>query len=149
MSMRKALFYISLFLIIILGVDSCKKKYVPPTKKEMLTSTTWKLDKVVAGIIDITTSVPACVKDNIFTFVSNGTGTVNEGAIPCTPPTAPTFNWSFQNNETELNFSTTLIPGGSSTFTIVTLSQSSLVLAQQVTIPPLPLPVAATFTFIH
>ncbi len=147
--MKNLLFIISISLLVVTVMFSCKKKKIPPTKTELLTSASWKIEKVVAGITDVTNYIPACSRDNLITFVSNGTGSTSEGATPCTPPVTTTFTWRFQNNESELNLSTSLIPGGSGTFTIITLNETEMVLSQQVTIPSLPLPVAAVITFKH
>ena len=148
--MKNILLLLPISLLLLAVSGSCKKKIIyQPTKTELLTSTTWKLEKVTAGITDVTSYIPACSRDNIITFVSNGTGSTSEGASSCTPPVVTTFTWRFQNSETELSLSTSLIPGGSGTFTIITLNETDLVLAQQVTIPSFPLPVSAVITFKH
>jgi hypothetical protein len=121
----------------------------PKTKTELITQSTWKLSTVsAAGFGDITAQIPACYKDNIYTFASNGSGSVNESTTVCSPTTAGPFTWSFMNNETTLHISTTLFTGGSSDFSLVTLNETNLVISQVMTIAPLP-STTVTFTFIH
>jgi hypothetical protein len=127
---------------------SCQKDNdstpAPKTKTQLLTQSSWTFDKATAGTFgDVSAQIPACYKDNLITFVSNGTGNVNEGANVCVPSTAGAFTWAFQSNETMLNISATLFPGGSSTFTLVSLTETNLVISQPVTLPP---PISATVT---
>lgn len=130
---------------------SCSKDDDAPqqTKTEMITSSSWKFEKATASGFDISAQVPACFKDNEITFSTNGSGTVTEGTLACSPPAPPTFTWSFQNNETTLNLSTPLISGGSGNFTIVTLNQTNLVISQDMIIPPATMPVTVVITFKH
>jgi hypothetical protein len=121
----------------------------PKTKTELLTQGSWKFDHATAGGTDISNmSQLTCYKDNVMTFSTNFTGTITEGANVCTSPAPANFTWSFQNNETTLRFSFTLFQGGSSDFTIVSLTEANLVLSQQMTIAPLP-PTTVEVTFKH
>lgn len=122
-------------------IVSCKKKNnapPPPTKTEHLTRSSWQFEKATASGIDVTAMVPACFKDNIITFASNGTGTISEGTIGCVPPAPSVFTWSFQNNETQLSLSAAIITGGSGLFNIITLNETNLVISQDITLPPNP-----------
>ena len=118
-------------------ITSCDKDGTTvATKTELITSSSWKFDKATASGFDISGQIDACLKDNIITFQANGNGTIAEGAISCSPPAPPTFTWTFNSAETELNVSTPLFPGGTGTFVIVTLNQTNLVLSQTMNIPP-------------
>lgn len=111
----------------------------PKTKTELLTQGTWKFDKAVAvGTGDITSQVPACLKDNEATFHTNMTLDATEGTTVCAPSYAGTYTWAFQSNETVLQLSAPLFPGGSPDFTIVSLTEVNLVVSQLMTIPPFP-----------
>lgn len=106
------------------------------TNTELITQSTWKFDNAKVGGTDVSAFVQACQKDNIITFVSTGSGTLDEGATKCNagdPQTTP-FTWNFASNETVLHISAILFTGGSSDFNIVTLSETQLVLSQNITI---------------
>lgn len=139
--MQKQIFrfplYISLVLMMI--VTSCQKdeEEVPPTKTELIIRSGWKFDRATAGTYgDVSAYIDACYKDNVITFSNGGTGTVNEATVICAPSTAGSFTWSFTNGETVLNTSSPLFPGGTGTFTIVTLNETNLVLSMPFTLPP-------------
>ncbi len=140
--MQKQLFrfpvYISLMLV--LGVTACQKESeeeVPPTNTELIVSSSWKFDKATAGSYgDVSSYIDACYKDNVITFSTGGAGTVNEATVVCAPSTAGSFTWSFTNNETTLNTSSALFPGGAVSLTIVTLNDTNLILSMPYTFPP-------------
>ena len=130
----------SLLLFGILFSSCGKDDNDPPAKSrtELMSQQTWKFSAATAGGIDVSSNVDDCYKDNVLTFNANGTGNMNESANVCSPSTAGNFTWTFQNNENELNASASLFPGGSGVFTIVSISETTLVLAQDMTIPPFP-----------
>ena len=148
--MKKGIWQIAALAFIVACFWACKKSEAHvKTKTELATQSSWKLSTASAtGFGDITSQIPACYKDNTYTFVSNGTGTINESANVCSPSTAGPFTWSFLNNETTLHLSATIFTGGSSDFTIVSLTETNFVISQVVTIAPLPA-TNVTFTFIH
>ena len=131
--------------------SSCEKDEdpVPKTKTELLTQLTWKFGAATVGGTDVSASLPTCQKDNIMTFTTAGTGTVDEGLTKCNagdPQTNP-FTWSFATNETVLNISTILFTGGSNTFNIVALNEAQLVVSQTITVGGTPQ--NAVVTFLH
>jgi len=148
--MKKGSWQIIALVFLIVCFGACKKSSPHvKTKTELLVQSTWKLSTAVAaGFGDITSQVPACYKDNIYTFVSNGSGSINESTNVCSPTTAGPFTWSLLNNETTLHLSATIFTGGSSDFTLTSLTETNLVISQIVTIAPLPA-TNVTFTFIH
>lgn len=97
-----------------LTLFSCKEKpvEVAKSKTEYLagtTSKTWKNTKAEAtnagGLkVDLVTTQPTCVTDNILIFYPNNTYEFREGATKCganDPDLLLKSNWSFQENETK------------------------------------------------
>jgi len=121
----------------------------PKTNTELLTTGTWKFSDAKVNGTSVSSFLETCQKDNILTFLPAGTGTAGEGATKCnaSDPDSNPFNWSFQTNETVLFVSTPFFTGGSSTFTIVSLTETQLVLSQMITISGFPQ--NAEITFIH
>lgn len=139
--MQKQIFrfplYISLLMLLITAACQKEDEEDTLTKTELIVSSGWKFDKSTAGVYgDISAYIDACYKDNVITFSTGGTGTVNEATVVCAPSTAGSFTWSFTNNETTLNTSSALFPGGAGSFTIVSLNETNLVLSMPFTIPP-------------
>ena len=150
--MRIPVLKTTIFLgILCLILASCKKSGHVKTKTELISQSSWKFDHATAsGFGDISAQIPACYKDNVVVFASNGTGTVDESTNVCSPSNAGSFTWSFQTNETMLHLSTALFSGGSGDFTIISLTETNLVVSQQVILPPPPgVQVIAEITFKH
>lgn len=128
-------------VFIILSVflfGSCSKKAEdpPPTKTELLTQSSWKFSKATVGGTDVSGLLQPCDKDNIYTFASAGTGTMDQGLLKCNigdPQTNP-FTWAWQSGETVLQISTVLFPGGSNTFSVKSLTGAQMVLTQNITV---------------
>jgi hypothetical protein len=123
MNMKKHFTYlIAIYTLIIVAMPACDKDDddpQPKTKTELITSGSWKLS------------------------------TATEGATKCNagdPNTTP-FTWNFQDSETKLFVSSVLFTGGNNTSTIVTLSETQLVLSQEVIFGGTPY--TAIVTFIH
>ncbi len=150
--MNNPLARLAVILIVPTLLLACDKSESPnpsgKTKTELLTQASWKFSAATAGGQDASSFIDDCYKDNILTFSTNGTGIVNESANVCSPSTAGSFTWSFQSNETDLSISATLFPGGAGTFDIVTLTETNLVLAQDMTFPPFPT-TNVQVTFVH
>ncbi|HEV7780916.1 MAG TPA: lipocalin family protein [Chitinophagaceae bacterium] len=149
--MKKYIFTPLLSLTLVLfALVSCDKDDdtpAPKTKTELITSGTWKFQSASAGGVDISTAPQiACFVDNTITFSSATAGSISEGAVICAPTTAGPFTWNFATGETELVLSGPLIPGGTNTFTIVSLNETNLVVSQNVNFPP---PTLITITFKH
>jgi hypothetical protein len=135
------------FCAMILG--GCKKSS-PITNTTLITKDKWKFSAAaVAGVGDVTNQIPVCYRDNITTFFSDGSGTIDEGGNVCSPPTTGIFSWSFQSNETILSMTNNLIPGGTGTFNIVTLNETTLELSQETSLIPSPTPLVISITFVH
>ncbi|PWU03860.1 MAG: hypothetical protein C5B52_02555 [Bacteroidetes bacterium] len=125
---------------------ACKKDDKPSkTKTDFLTQSSWKYDKVGIdadnnGTIDQDIALQPCETDNIFTFNSNGTGTVDEGPTKCdaSDPQTTAITWSFKNNETVLNASD-LGGSGDEDVNIFKLDDTQLVVYKDTTIASTPL----------
>ena len=153
--MKKNIFILSAcFTVVLFLLVSCKKENnttpPPKTKTQLITQATWRFSVATVGGTDVSGALQACQKDNIMTFVAVGlTGTIDEGPTKCNggdPQTRP-FTWSFNVGETMLNVSATLFTGGSSTFTLVSLSETQLILSQTITVGGTPQ--NAVVTFVH
>jgi hypothetical protein len=109
-----------------------------PTQAELLASSTWKFQSATYGGVDVSTAPQlACFIDNTLTFTTSNNYTVTEGTTVCSPSTAGSGTWSFKPVDS-LQLSTSLVTGGSGTFKINSLTATNLVLAQNVTLAPLP-----------
>ncbi|MDP9230819.1 MAG: hypothetical protein M3O67_09145 [Bacteroidota bacterium] len=82
------------------------------------------------------------------TFAASLTGTVDEGTFVCSPSYASNFTWNFQSNETILHLSESLFSGGSNDFTLISLTETNLVVSQVMAVSPYP-PTIAEVTFKH
>ncbi|MGZ8556685.1 MAG: lipocalin family protein [Chitinophagaceae bacterium] len=150
--MRKLISIASLIILLAIVHVSCSKDdNTPPaakTKTDLITKASWKFESASSSLLgDISTNpLLACYVDNVMTFSTNLSGTIVEGTIVCSTPAPANFTWSFLNNESTLHLSFTLFTGGSPDFTIVSLSETNLVLSQKVTIAPYPeMTIVATF----
>jgi hypothetical protein len=144
---------ILILAVLLLGAFSaCKKDSnndKPKTNTDLLTQASWKFGSASAsGIGDVSSYIPDCYKDNTYTFVADGSGSTNESTNVCSPSTAGPFTWSFMTNETILHISTPLFTGGSSDFTIISITETNLIVSQTMTIAPLP-PTTVQVTFVH
>jgi hypothetical protein len=143
----------TVFIATIFTLSSCQEDDNLPvikTKTQLITSASWSFEKALQGTVDISAQVPICYKDNVVSFTSSTAGTVNNPVV-CTPTdtTPATFTWSFTSGETVLSLNAALFPGGSNNFNIVTLSETSLVISQDVIIPPLTTPTNVIFYYKH
>jgi hypothetical protein len=118
------------------GCTASQSFTVAATKTYNITRSTWRFSVARVSGIDVSSSLPSCQKDNTLQFVATGsgtgTGTLDEGPTKCNagdPQTTP-FTWNFLNNETQLFISATLFTGGSSTFNVVSITSTQLVVSQ-------------------
>ncbi|MFN8291301.1 MAG: hypothetical protein U0U70_13675 [Chitinophagaceae bacterium] len=125
-------------LVASLFIFSCSNKEdtpapAPKTKTQLIMQGSWSFDKALSGSFDVSSQVPACYKDNVVTFTSSSAGTVSS-TVTCTPTdvTPPTFTWSWQSSETILALNAPLFPGGTGNFTLVSLTETALVVSQDV-----------------
>lgn len=139
-------------VLAILSVTACTKKNetdTSKTKSEWIVAAPWKYSKATVLGIDASSYFAACQKDNVATLRADNTGTLDEGATKCnsSDPQSVSFTWAFTNNETTLQVSTVLFSGGSNEFTVESISSTTLVLSQMLTISGISQRVV--FTFVH
>jgi len=124
---------LSIFSFFLLFLFSCKKE-AAKSKTDLLTQKTWMIQKLETkeGNNPWEDDFPtwdACSKDDRYIFRANNTYEFNEGLTKCDPSDPQIFdsgNWALTNNETKL-----LI--GSDEFTIVSLTETNLILSVQET----------------
>ena len=141
----------SIIVLAFLFITGCKKDSNPApakTKTQLISQSPWKFDHATASGIDISSSVQACFKDNIATFTSAGSMTLDEGTTVCSPSYAGTYTWTFQSSETILHLSAPIFTGGSNDFTLVSVNETNLVVSQVMTVAPNP-PTTVEVTFKH
>jgi hypothetical protein len=137
-------------LVISLSFAGCKKDSVAvKTNTELISQSSWKFSGATVSGIDVSSFIQVCQKDNVLTFAASGSGSVDEGTTKCNvgDPQTQSFTWNFASNETVLHVSTVFFTGGSSDFTLVSLTAAQLVLSQNVTISGSSQ--NAVVTFIH
>ncbi len=140
--MKQSLVLSSLLALILFS--QCGKKDSSLSKTDLITSASWKYDN--AGI-DLNADgqsdsglppgfVETCETDNIITFKSDGTGTIDEGLTKCdiADPQTSSFTWSFKENETVINIPTAIITGFDGDAKIVKLTASEFDLSKTVTV---------------
>ncbi len=110
--MKSFLITTTIFTLLII---SCSKKDSNLSKKEILTSGSWKLTAVVSDDDangsyekDEFARFSDCYKDNYYTFQSNGVLELNEGPTKCSPADSQTetATWQLTQNETYLKINT-------------------------------------------
>lgn len=106
------------------------------TRTELLCQASWKFSAATVGGSDVSGLLQPCQKDNIVKCNTNGSGTLDEGAVKCNgaDPQTTSLTWSFQSGETQLQVSTILFTGGSNLYNIVTLNETQLVMSQNITV---------------
>jgi hypothetical protein len=111
--MKTTLFKASSLLLAAAFITACSKDSAPKkTNTELITQTAWKfesegIDLDKNGTIEAPSGeVEDCNKDDVFTFITGGTGSRDEGSTKCDgadPQTNP-FTWQFKDSEKELEF---------------------------------------------
>lgn len=112
------------------GFASCSKdddEVKAKTKTDLLTAKSWKVSAIGVDTTndgksdeDITSFFPTCSKDNIFTFKTDKTFIIDEGATKCDasdPQTNDSGTWAFSSDEKNLLITST----GSTSPTTVSL----------------------------
>lgn len=113
------------------------------TTIDLMVSAPWKFSKATASGVDISALVTACIKDNLLTFSSSGgstnTGKLNEGATKCdaADPQEVNFTWVYDASFKKITITGTsgtvpILPGGSNEFTLVSVTETELVMSQNV-----------------
>lgn len=146
-------FLIPTFILVLFVVSSCGKEDDPivvKTKTELLAQGSWKFKSATVGGVDASSSLQACQKDNILTFTAAGAGTIDEGLTKCNggDPQQAFLTWNFAANETTLHVSNPLFTNTGNDFTLVSISETELVVSIGYA-PPVGPVVLVTITFSH
>jgi Lipocalin-like domain len=135
-----------LFLLPACQKDDNNNPPTPKTKTQLISQSSWKFSTATVSGANASGYLQACQKDNIYTFVAAGTGTIDEGPSKCNSGDAQTnpFTWNFASSENMLHISTVLFTGGSNDFTLVSLTETELIASQNY--PPYG---TIVVTFVH
>ena len=133
---KKKVCSLVLLLPAIVFTIACKKSSSSKSKTEIITRSTWKFDNAKVAGTDISAFLDACDKDNTVLFAASGNGEADEGPSKCNAadPQTISFTWEFQSNETILHASAPLFPGGNGDFILITLTDSQLIVSQDILI---------------
>jgi hypothetical protein len=134
------------FIVFSCNKDDDDKKDDLSTKTQLMTSATWKYDTAAIDADKNGTpdqALPAgtienCEKDNVITFKSDSTGTLNEGATKCDPtdPQTTSFKWWFKDNGAVLYSPDPIFGGLSGDVKVIELSATKLRVTKEVTVAP-------------
>ena len=125
-----------LFLILI-TVNSCKKKNDQKSKTQLITEKDWKALKIEEKEnndpwFDYLAGADVCYTDDRYVFRVNNTYEINEGPTKCNasdPQVYETGTWSLGDNETKFIYD-------GNPFTIDQLTDNSMILSYSVTVGP-------------
>ena len=146
-------------ILAIAVIAGCKKDdNSSPTKTQLLTTGNWivianqvnpAIDANGDGVLenDIFAVSPQCYRDNITTFKTDGTYTIDEGATKCNasdPQIEESSYWKFSDNETKMLVGD---PGSEQTFQVLELSGT--VLTVRTVIESGSVTLTETLTFAH
>ncbi|MFT3700820.1 MAG: lipocalin family protein [Agriterribacter sp.] len=139
---------VALVFVACIAIISCKKDKSedPPvkTKKELLANK-WKVadiqDASGNSLINLPVDQIKCLKDNIFTIVSDATYSIDEGAVVCDPTTAGSGTWTLSENDTQITFTPTT--GDPLTITLIDVTETTLKVSYYLSEP-----VPGTYTVI-
>ncbi len=122
----------------ILSFSSCDKTdEALPSNSDHITRSAWRFDKAMSGGTDVSGFVNACYKDNVITFLANGTGTLEEGASKCnsSDPQTVSFTWNFTDDGNTLNVTAGIFAGQSGAFKVISLNETQMILEGTVSTP--------------
>lgn len=106
MKIKHLLFALSAFVV--LGIFASCKKEDKKSKTELLTTGSWKIKSFVgisgATRVDLLATQDECYKDNLYSFKTDKTLVVDEGAQKCdeNDDQSYTTTWSFSDNESKI-----------------------------------------------
>jgi len=131
MNIRKTLLFAAIISVTLFACS--KSSSSSASAQAMLTTNRWQMSDATVTIpgtsitVDVYDSIPACIKDNFYTFATDGTATIDEGATKCddTSPQTVSGNWKLLNNNTQLQ---TIDPLSQqeATLTVASISSSTL-----------------------
>ena len=135
-------FFIASIITLLLGCEKDSDTPAPKTEAQLIGSgLAWKFSKAISGGVDVSSLVEVCMKDNLITMNDASptkTGNVNEGAIKCnaSDPQQVAFTWTYNGSTKLLTIISTggvrILPGGSNVFTLVSITETQMVLSQNI-----------------
>lgn len=139
-------------LLLVLLIVSCKKEEAntptpqstAPTATELLTNGSQKDWKLTSTLLNGSSVLQNCEKDNTYTFAANGDKTLDFGMDKCTStePQKENRKWKFLNNEKSMEWIT---PTDTFVLDIDTLTKQQLKVTQNTTFMGNPLQFILTF----
>ncbi len=99
----KSLAVIGLLSVLIFSCKKDKDKDPEKTRKELITNK-WRVTDIKLGGTSILPIAPElnCITDNILTFKSDGSFTMEEGTNVCSPALEGNGTWSLVENDTRI-----------------------------------------------
>jgi uncharacterized protein (DUF2237 family) len=155
-SMQKKFLLPVLFPMTIVFFLACSKSGpvpVPLTRSDMMASAMWKFSNAKVSGVDVSAALQDCQKDNLLRLYKNGlvnTGNIDEGLLKCNAADQQVRDiiWQMPDENTlVITPNYVLFAGGSNTFSIVSVNESSMVLSQVITVSGSSQ--TAVITFIH
>jgi len=121
--MKSAKYFFFYLFVLIFLLSSCEKDEATLSKKEMLTTKSWRtISSSINGVLDIRED---CLKDDILTFFADGKYTIDPSTIKCSPiDKIETGTWTLSGDEKNLTIN------GEDMMIIVELTKSRLVITQ-------------------
>jgi hypothetical protein len=143
-----ALVSAALLSTLFVGCGKDEEPVIPePTKTDHISASAWTyensgIDQDKNGTIDVPLStlapglIQTCRIDNSLTFKRDNTGTADEGGTKCNMADAQTtvYNWSFADNEANLNISNNVFALLNGKSKIVTLNATNFTLSRDTVI---------------
>lgn len=82
---------ISVGIIMMILAAGCGREEKAPLPENVLRLTNgshkdWKVERVTYLMLNVTSQIPACQKDEIYRFYSDGKGEILSGNVPCKTP---------------------------------------------------------------
>lgn len=130
--MKKYLFFLpATFVALAFLFSACDKDdnpANPKSKEELIAQGTWKF-KSASTSSGPYSSFATCQTDNVLDFNINGTAIVDEGLTKCNAadPQSVPYTWSLINNKTEVQLSAPLFTDSGTMLTLVSVTETQLV----------------------
>lgn len=151
---------IYLFAIVFLAFSSCSKKDDTVSRSTHIATTTWTLD-VIGLDIDNNGSIDSdlppgiieqCQIDNILSFRSDHTGTMEEGALKCDvdDPQTREFTWSLSADEKTITIPEAVLGDISGVIKIISVNETEFVISKEIAISsPVPMTFYVVARLVH
>jgi Lipocalin-like domain len=136
---KYSIFLPAILFTLAFSFTACDKDDTPAnqkSKEELIAQGTWKYKSASTSGAPYT-GFATCQTDNVLDFNSNGTGVVDEGSTKCNladPQTIP-YTWSLINGKTEIQLSNSLFTDTGTTLTLVSVTETQLVVSVGVATP--------------